>query len=106
MPEPNRSQQYKSFIVLADIPIFVIVGVVAGYYLFGGNNSENSSLGAMFGGFIFFILSLIPAISLALQEHKADKVAFVKNQESFEKRHEIVKNTLFSKEIQKDEKSP
>ena len=102
MTKSDRSQQYKSFIILADIPIFVVVGVLVGYYLLGGNNSEESSLGALLGGLTFFVLSLIPAISLALKEHKADKVKYMKRQESFEKRHETVKNTLFSKENQND----
>jgi hypothetical protein len=103
MTKPNRSQQYKSFIILADIPIFVIVGTIAGYYLFGGDNSESSSLGALVGAIIFFILSLIPAIKLAYQEHYTDMLSISKKQKQVVNKEETVKNTLFSTKDKKND---
>jgi hypothetical protein len=100
MTKPDRSQQYKSFIVIADIPIFVVVGTIVGYYLFGGNNSESSSFGALIGAIIFFILSLIPAIRLAYKEHYADMLSISKNQQKIVDKEETVKNTLFSSKNQ------
>ncbi len=100
MTKSDRSQQYKSFIVLADIPIFVVVGTIVGYYLFGGDNSESSSIGALMGAILFFIFSLIPAIRLAYKEHSSDMLSISKSQERIIDREEIVKNTLFSTDKQ------
>jgi hypothetical protein len=96
MQKSNRSQQYKSFIILADIPIFVIVGAFVGYYLLGGENSESAGFGALIGSILFFILALIPAISLALKEHNTDKQFYSTKQEEMKNKQETVKNTLFS----------
>ncbi|MHA1989369.1 MAG: hypothetical protein ACW981_01735 [Candidatus Hodarchaeales archaeon] len=103
MTKADRSQQYKSFIILADIPIFVIVGTIVGYYLFGGNNSDSSSVGALGGAIIFFIFSLIPVIRLAYKEHYTDMLSISKNQQKVIENKETVKNTLFSSQNQRED---
>ena len=94
MSRTNPSQQYKSFIIIADIPIFVIVGTIIGYYFFGGNNTE-SAVGALIGAIIFFMLSLIPVFQLALKEHSKDMRSISKKRMKKKKNSERTKNTLF-----------
>ena len=96
MSEPDRSQQYKSFIILADIPIFVVVGTIVGYYFLGGLVSGSAALGALLGSISFFILALIPVIKLALQEHNADKKYYTTKEKEIKENKEVVKNSLFT----------
>jgi hypothetical protein len=103
--------KWKSAIYVTDVPIFVVVGVITGYYLGKSINPLSSSTaeyGAAIGAFSFFILSLLPIIRLALQEQRLDKeksfTEFVKRSQS----QIFVKNTLVvdhEKQINKEKTS-
>ena len=106
MNNDRSPDSYKKALFIVDLPIFIVVGSLAGYYLFGGNNSNESVLGAIGGAVFFFLLALIPIIKMALREHRQDMKKYgldKKEEEQISDKDIYVKNTLFTS---KQENSP
>ncbi|MFW9927830.1 MAG: hypothetical protein ACFFD1_00395 [Candidatus Thorarchaeota archaeon] len=99
----DSPSNYKSFLILADIPIFVIVGIIIGYF-FSAKNPQAQIIGSLGMGIIFFILSLIPVIRLAIRENRSDKQKLNIQKNYFEQESELVKNTLLTDNFKKNDK--